>query len=579
MKAVYVIIAGLTLLVTACSSTPAPGAFTTYKWTPNTDPNAARAYSSFLIGRYAALTNDPREAARRYAEAVAREPGDADLVERAVFAALLSGEMDAAADIARASGDEVISRAALPRLALAVEALIDEDGKQARKILAKGDYTLFNDLVNRGLLAWALYAEKGPSTALKVIAPPEGAVGLERGISSFTRALIEHVSEDDEAALKTLETMWEEGARFAAAAELQARLMARGGRTQDALNLLVEFRSDIGDNPAIEALHDEILAGKTPALNRLSLREGAALSMYAPAALLAAQTQGDVSGVYFSLALALDPNLHAARTLWANALDEANRREDAINVLKQVPDTSPFYVSARGQLAWALRRENRNDEALRVADQAVKHHPHRDLKIQLGDLFRSLERHGEAGYLFDQIIKDDEAEGRGVDWRVLYARGAARERMGRWPEAEADLLAALEIAPNDPSLLNYLGYSWIDRGINMDKGFELIRKAVSLRPNSGMIVDSLGWAHYKRGEYEEAVRYLERAVELQPGDPVLNDHLGDAYWKVGRRLEAGFQWRRSLSLEPNANDAEKTRAKLDNGLPEATGARIASNLH
>ena len=579
MKAVHLMLAGLALALTACSSVPAPGAATTYQWTPHSDANAARAYSSFLIGRYAALTNDPREAARRYAEAVAREPGDADLVERAVFAALLSGEMEAAADIARAAGDDVISRAALPRLALAVEALSKEDGKAARKILALGDYTLFNDLVNRGLLAWAIYDEKGPEAALKVIAPPRRAVGLERGISSFTRALIEHVSEDDDAALATLESMWNEGARFAAAAELQARLTARAGRVQDALNLLVEFRSDIGDNPAIEALHDEILAGKTPRLDRLSLKEGAALSMYAPAALLAAQTQGDVSGVYFSLALALDPDLQAARTLWANALDEAGRREDAIYVLKQVPDSSPFYVSARGQLAWALRRENRNDEALRVADQAMKHHPHRDLKIQLGDLFRSLDRHGEAGYLFDQIIKQDQADGRATDWRVLYARGAARERMGRWPEAEADLLSALDIAPNEPSLLNYLGYSWIDRGINMDRGFELIRKAVSLRPHSGMIVDSLGWAHYKRGEYEEAVRYLERAVELEPGDPVLNDHLGDAYWRVGRRLEAGFQWRRSLSLQPDDSAANKTRAKLDNGLPDDTGARLASNLH
>ena len=172
MKAVKLIFASLALLAAACSSMPVgPGESTSYRWTPHSDPNAARAYSSFLIGRYAALTNDPREAARRYAEAVAREPGDADLVERAVFAALLSGEMEAAADIARASGDDVISRAALPRLALAVEALAEEDGKKARKILSKGNYTLFNDLVNRGLLAWALYEEKGPSAALKIIAP------------------------------------------------------------------------------------------------------------------------------------------------------------------------------------------------------------------------------------------------------------------------------------------------------------------------------------------------------------------------------------------------------------------------
>lgn len=580
MRVVQLFMAGLALCVAACSSSsPASGVDTTYRWTPHSDANAARAYSSFLIGRYAALTNDPREAARRYAEAVAREPGDADLVERAVFAALLSGEMEAAADIARASGNDVIARAALPRLALAVEALIKEDGKAARKILAKGDYTLFNDLVNRGVLAWSIYEERGPKAALKIVAPPDDAVGLERGISSFTRALIEHVSGDDEAALVTLSRMWEEGARFAAAVELQARLASRSGRQDEALQVLSMFQSEIGDNPAIEILQRQILSGQTPELERLTLREGAALSMYAPAALLAAQTQGDVSGVYFSLALALNPDLHVARTLWANSLDEAGRRSDAIYVLEQVPDTSPFYVSARGQLAWALRREDRNDEALKVADEALKHRPHRDLKIQLGDLFRSLERHGEAGLLFDEVIENDDAEGRSPDWRILYARGAARERMGRWPEAEADLLAALEIAPNDPGLLNYLGYSWIDRGVRMEQGFDLIRKAVSLRPHSGMIVDSLGWAHFKRGEYDDAVRYLERAVELEPGDPVLNDHLGDAYWKVGRRLEAGFQWRRSLNLQPDESAAERTQSKLDNGMPEESGARLASNLH
>ena len=582
MKTIHMVMIGLAALVTACSTTqaiPATGAETAYRWSPHSDPNAARAYSSFLVGRYAALTNDPREAARRYAEAVAREPGDADLVERAVFAALLSGEMEAAADISRAAGNEVTSQVALPRLVLAVDALRDGKGKTARKILGSGDYTLFNDLVGRGLLAWAVYDEKGGEAALKIISPPKEAVGLERGISSLTEALIQHVSGDDQSALSTLEKMWAEGSRFAAAAELQARLTARTGRTDDAIKVLTEFQTSIGSNPAIEALQKEIIGGNIPELSRLSAGEGAALSLYAPAALLAAQTQGDVSGVYFSLALALDPELHVARTLWANALDEAGRRGEAIRVLEQVPDTSPFYVSARGQLAWALRREERNDEALQVADEALRHRPHRDLKIQLGDLYRSLDRHGEAGLVFNEIVEADKAEGRDADWRLLYARGAARERMGRWPEAEADLLAAIELAPNDAGLLNYLGYSWVDRGINMERGFDLIRKAVSLRPHSGMIVDSLGWAHYKRGEYDEAVRYLERAVELEPGDPVLNDHLGDAYWKVGRRLEAGFQWQRSLSLDPDKSAAEKTQAKLDNGLQDDAVARLATNFH
>jgi len=473
----------------------------------------------------------------------------------------------------------VLSEAALPRLTIAVDELSRGNGKAARKVLSQERFGLFNGLVSSGLMAWALYDEKGAEAALASLQAPEGSVGLERGIAGITRALIQHVSGDDEAALVTLETMWSEGGRFAAATELQAHLMAQKGQTQAALKVLETFSAEIGNNPAIESLHTKIASGNIPELTPLTAREGAALSLYAPAAVLAAQTQSDVSGVYFSLALSLDPELQSARTLWAQALDQSGRRKDAIEVLKQVPDTSPYYVSARGQLAWALRWEGENAEALRVADEALKHRPHRDLKIQLGDLFRSLERYGEAGVVFDDIVKSDNAENRAPDWRLLYARGAARERMGRWPEAEADLLAALKLSPNDPGLLNYLGYSWIDRDTNIDRGFDLIRQAVSLRPRSGMIVDSLGWAHYKRGEYDEAVRYLERAVELEPSDPVLNDHLGDAYWHVGRRLEAGFQWQRSLSLEPDVSAAARTQAKLDNGLNDVANARIAENTH
>lgn len=581
MKSRFLISAAMALAVSSCATPVAPTSDaeesrTTYRWTPNVDPDSAKAYSSFLIGRYAALTNDPREAARQYAEAVAREPGDPDLVERAVFAALLSGDMDAATEISESAGSKIIRESALPRLTLAVDALRQGDGRSARKILSQSKFGLFNDLVGDSLLAWATYDEKGSNAALKSIPVRDDLVGLERGISMLTRALIQHASEDDESALTTLETMWDEGARFGAATELQARLMARGGRTKEAVELLDAFQNEIGDNPAIEALRAHIESGRTPALDRMGMRQGAALSLYAPAALLAAQTNGDVSGVYFSLALALDPDLHAARSLWANALDQSGRRDDAIRALELVPDTSPFYVAARSQLAWALRREERNDEALKVADEALKHRPHRDLKIQLGDLFRSLDRHGEAGLVFDEIIKQDEADGREPDWRILYARGAAREQMGRWPEAEADLQAALDLQPDDPGLLNYLGYSWIDRDKNIDRGFDLIRKAVSLRPHSGAILDSLGWAHYKRAEYDEAVRYLERAVELEPGDPVLNDHLGDAYWRVGRRIEAGFQWQRSLNLEPDAFDAQKTRDKLANGLRTSTASRVAS---
>ena len=233
----------------------------------------------------------------------------------------------------------------------------------------------------------------------------------------------------------------------------------------------------------------------------------------------------------------------------------------------EVPESSVFYSTARGQLAWALRREGRNEDALRTASEALELSADRNLKIQLGDLFRSLEYLDQAAQIFTEVINED-AEANTKDWRLYYARGAIREQLDMWPEGEADLLIALDLAPRQPALLNYLGYSWIDRGERLEQSLEMIETAVALRPNAGFIVDSLGWAHYQLGDYEQAVEHLERAVELSPSDADLNYHLGHAYWQVGRKTEAKFQWIRVLKIDPDHEDAEAIRAKLENGLPQ-----------
>jgi tetratricopeptide (TPR) repeat protein len=158
------------------------------------------------------------------------------------------------------------------------------------------------------------------------------------------------------------------------------------------------------------------------------------------------------------------------------------------------------------------------------------------------------------------------------DWNLFFQAGIAHERLKQWPRAEAHFKRALELYPDQPQVMNYLGYSWIDMNMNLEEGMDLIRAAVDLRPNDGYIVDSLGWAHYRLGDYEDAVRELERAVELRPADPTINDHLGDAYWQVGRKLEATFQWNRALANDPDEELKPKIELKLVEGLPEEDGA-------
>ena len=162
-----------------------------------------------------------------------------------------------------------------------------------------------------------------------------------------------------------------------------------------------------------------------------------------------------------------------------------------------------------------------------------------------------------------------------TNWNIYYQRGIAYERLKQWPKAEPNFRKALELFPNQPQVLNYLGYSWIDMNMNLEEGMEMIRKAVELRPSDGYIVDSLGWAHYRLGEYDDAVRELERAVSLKPDDPVLNDHLGDAYWRVGRRLEATFQWSHARDMKPEPAVLAGVEKKLKEGLPPVEDKAVA----
>jgi Flp pilus assembly protein TadD len=217
-------------------------------------------------------------------------------------------------------------------------------------------------------------------------------------------------------------------------------------------------------------------------------------------------------------------------------------------------------------LAFTFEQEGNKAEALRLTEAAARAAPdNRTVQLAYADILRASERNAEAAAVLDRLI----ARQAKPDWRLLYMRGISLERAGDWPAAERDLQAALKLNPDEAEILNYLGYAWVDRGERLTEAFTMIERAVALKPQSGAIVDSLGWAHYRLGRYDEAVKHLERAVELEPADPTVNDHLGDAYWRVGRRSEAQFQWRRALTLEPEPKLKADAEAKLRTGLGPA----------
>jgi len=312
----------------------------------------------------------------------------------------------------------------------------------------------------------------------------------------------------------------------------------------------------------------EVEAGGPAALDRLTPARGAAAAAYGLSAIFRQEHDTTNSLTALTLALMLDPNFAGARLALAQQQSELGHIGVARRVLSEVAPSSPYSVSARTLEAWILYDNGDQEGGIAIAREVAATADLRSRRT-LGDMYRGAERFAEAEPIYTALIEEQPNE-----WRSYFARGAAREQLGRWPEAEADLRRALELSPDQPDVLNYLGYSWVDRGERLQEGLAMIRRAAEIRPMSGAIIDSLGWAYFRLGDYAQAVDWLEAAVRLEPADPTLNDHLGDAYWRTGRRIEARFQWQRAMTLDPD--DPEAIRLKIENGLPDEAAPQSAN---
>jgi tetratricopeptide (TPR) repeat protein len=295
---------------------------------------------------------------------------------------------------------------------------------------------------------------------------------------------------------------------------------------------------------------------------------GAAEALYGLGASLGRRGGEDLGLVYLQLSLYLSPNHALALLSLADLYESLKKPELAIKAYERVPANSPLRRNAAIQMAANLDTLDRPEEAKKHLRGLISEHPD-DLEaiMALGNVLRAHKDFAECADNYTKAI-DLIKNPTKAHWTLFYFRGICYERSKQWPKAEADLKKALELFPEQPHVLNYLGYSWIDQGAHLDKGMEMIKLAVSKRPDDGYIVDSLGWAYFRTGNYEEAAKQLERAIELKPEDPTINDHLGDAYWRVGRHLEARFQWAHARDLKPDPDDLPKILSKLKDGLPE-----------
>ena len=367
---------------------------------------------------------------------------------------------------------------------------------------------------------------------------------------------------DKKGAQKRYESAYKTDPTALRTVQAYGRFLSRNGSKDDALKVYQDFAKVLPDHPLVNEEMKAIADGqKLPTLVD-SPQAGAAEALYGLGASIGRRGGEDLALIYLQLALYLQPSHPMALLSLGDLYEDLKKPDLAIKAYERVPANSPLSRNAEIQMAVDLDALDRTDEAKQRLQHVIAQRP-KDTEaiIELGNIQRARKDFAGCADTYSKAI-DTVPKPEKSNWVMFYFRGICYERSHQWPPAEADMKKALELFPEQPLVLNYLGYSWVDQGVHLDQGMDMIRRAVEQRPDDGYIVDSLGWAYFRTGNYDEAVKNLERAVELKPEDPTINDHLGDAYWRVGRMLEAHFQWSHAKDLKPEPEDLPKIEAKL-----------------
>ena len=523
-------------------------------------PAGVSAYGLFLAGQ-SALDGGHSESASRFFSQAAASDGQNELLAKEAFAsALLAGEVEKAASLAPATTDADPSVRLLALLTRGVEAMAEGRGEEAKKILSGPDAGPARNAAAALMAPFAAaMAGDRAGAVTRPLLPGDNVDQFQANLDQGK--LYEHFGRIDEAetAFRSLITQGDPGG--VASMELGA-LLERRKRTADAIGVYdAALRRNPDDRALIDARARAYAHGKAPALP--SLRQAAAQSLLAPAASMMFQKNQEGALTCLRLALRLDPNQGEGWTMVGDIMSDVGDTEAARAVYASPKNGSPQYVEARGKLAWSYQNAGDKPTALKLAKETLAAAPNDEqAALNLADLEQADEQFDDSTKILDQLIAK---AGASADWRLLYLRAAANQQAGRWPDAERDLQAALKVKPDEPELLNFLGYSWIDRGENLKQAMLMIQRAVDQNPQNGAMLDSLGWGYYRLGDYATAVEKLEAAVALDAADPDVNNHLGDAYWRVGRKTEAQYQWQRVLTLEPNAELRGQIETKLKSG--------------
>lgn len=523
---------------------------------------------NFLAGMHAKEMRDFGAMSDYLSRVLAHDPDNVDLLQQGFIAMASGGRISEAAEIgrkleSRAAGSDTVS------LVLAMHDLKADKRTAALARLTGLSSEGLNKFTVPLVKGWIELEDGKLKDALAALAPLADVKGVET-LYDLHAGLMNELggkpADADAAYKKALDDPQKLSFRVV---EIIGNFYLREKRPADAKSVYEKFGAAYPDNPLLPLLTEKAADSK-PAAIIGSARDGLAEALFNLASVLYQEDARDMALVYARLALDMRKDYPAAQVLLGDLLAGEKLYAEAVTVYKGVDTKSPFGWQARLALADALNRIDRTPEAVTLLQaMSDERKDSSDAPLMLGDILRSSDRFEEAAKAYDQAIARI-GELKKEHWSLLYYRGIAFERSKQWDKAEADFLKALEFEPDQPYVLNYLAYTWVDKGLNYDRALTMLNKAVEEKPEDGYIVDSLGWVYFRLGKYDQAVEQLERAVELVPGDAVINDHLGDAYWRVGRHNEARFQWHRALNLNPEKDQVAPIESKLDKGLPPGT---------
>ena len=529
-------------------------------------PAISSPYGAYLAGLVARADGDLESAADYMLQALRFDPDNPEILYPALQLVAAVGRQEAAVSLARRV-IELEPHHSLATLVLVTDEVSNGNLEAAATRLSAIPERGFDQILVPMLMAWIKTGLGDVDGGLQRLSVLKGEAGSST-LHDVHAALINEVAGRTEAAAALYDAILSAGAGRPTLRViwLAGSFFERNGQHDRALAM---YRDYVGSTPGSEILAPMLEAaeqGRSSPAEVTSASDGFAEVLFNLASLLSQEKADDAALVHLHQALVLRPDFIIAQVLLGEILQKQGRSREAIAAYRRVPPASGFGWLVRLRIADELQALDDNVAALAELDALAAERPDSfEPLARKGNLLRVEERFAEAveayDLAFDRIPKIEPQH-----WSLLYFRGIALERSDQWERAEADFKQALGLQPDQPYVMNYLAYSWVEKKQNLDEAEAMLERAVKLRPRDGYIVDSLGWVYYRLGRYEAAVVQLERAVELRPQDPTINDHLGDALWQVGRRNEARFQWHRALSLDPEEDQRLIIEDKIKDGM-------------